>query len=202
MSLTEWVGFFSALIYLYFSIKQNIWLWPMGIISSLFYMVVFLSAHLYADMILQVYYLIVSVWGWIFWKKKQEESETHTMDIINTSIKDFLWISLAFSLLYIVLVIILLKVPTLIGIASSEMPYLDAFTTAGSFVATWMLVKKRIEQWLLWIVIDLVSIGMYIYKELYLTTVLFFIYTVMAVAGYLMWLKDLKKKPCSVNVNS
>ncbi len=194
LSWVEWIGFVVSLIYLYFSINQKIWLWPMGLLSSVFYMIVFLMVHLYADMILQVYYLVVSVWGWIFWKKKQEDNKTKTIPIKKTSVKDFVNISFAFVMLYLLLVLVLLKLPSVLNIASSEMPYLDAFTTAGSFVATWMLVKKRIEQWLFWIVIDMVSMGMYIYKGLHPTAILYFIYSVMAVGGYIVWRKEFKSQ--------
>ncbi len=194
LSWVEWIGFIVSLVYLYFSINQKIWLWPMGLLSSIFYVIVFLVVHLYADMILQVYYLIVSLWGWIFWKKKQENDKNKNMPIIKTSLKDFINISIAFIVLYLLLVLVLLKLPAVLNITSSAMPYLDAFTTAGSFVATWMLVKKRIEQWLFWIVIDIVSMGMYIYKGLHPTALLYLIYTVMAIGGYVVWLKEYKKQ--------
>ena len=74
-SWIEWFGFITALIYLYFSVNQKIWLWPMGILTSVFYMVVFFDARLYADMGLQLYYLVVSITGWIIWKSKQQQEQ-------------------------------------------------------------------------------------------------------------------------------
>ncbi len=199
LSWTEWVGFVSALIYLYFSVNQKIWLWPMGILSSVFYMVVFFDVQLYADMVLQVYYLVVSIAGWIMWRHKQvEESKEKTkIRVVNKAL--LINLSASFIVLYVILAFLLIKIPPILNLASSDMPYWDAFTTAASFVATWMLAKKMMEQWLVWIVIDLVAMGMYIYKGLHITALLFFIYSVIAVWGYLSWLKDYKFQKTVLN---
>jgi len=193
-SWVEWVGFFSALIYLYFSINQRIWLWPMGIISSLFYIVVFFNNQLYADMVLQFYYFIVSIIGWILWRDKQITEGKKKTQIIRMSKKVFVILFVVFVLLYVLLTYLLITLPSMLHISSSELPYWDAFTTAAGFVATWMLVKKMIDQWLIWVVVDIVAMAMYVYKELYPTSVLYFIYSIFAVWGYFYWLGDLKKE--------
>ncbi|TLX71496.1 nicotinamide mononucleotide transporter [Labilibacter sediminis] len=199
LSWIEWVGFIAALIYLYFSVNQKIWLWPMGILSSLFYMIVFFKTHLYADMILQLYYLVVSIIGWMLWRERQIEEGKEKTHIVKASSPMLLKLLLVFVLLYVFLAYLLVTVPPMLNIASSDLPYWDAFTTAASFVATWMLAKKMIDQWLVWIVVDAVAMGMYIYKELYLTSVLFFVYSAIAVWGYYAWLADLKKERISIN---
>ncbi len=193
-SWLEWFGFVSAIIYLYFSVNQKIWLWPMGIVSSLFYMIVFYYTRLYADMILQLYYLVVSIWGWIFWHDRQIDEGNEKIKIQKVTNKTYIRLLVAFCILYVLLAYLLLTVPSALNITASDMPYWDAFTTAGSFVATWMLVKKIIEQWLIWIIIDSVAMGMYMYKGLYFTAFLFLVYSVMAAWGYFAWLKDIKKQ--------
>ncbi|SMO77464.1 nicotinamide mononucleotide transporter [Saccharicrinis carchari] len=199
-SWIEGVGTLAALVYLYFSVNQKIWLWPMGILTSAFYMAVFFDARLYADMILQVYYLVVSVVGWIIWRSRQLNEHKETTRILKTTKNRAALFLLAFGLLYGLLTFLLITVPPMLNIAASDMPYWDAFTTAASFVATWMLAKKYIEQWLIWIVVDFVSMGMYIYKGLYITVILFAIYTVMAVWGYFAWLSHLKTQQKTVQV--
>lgn len=193
-SWIEWVGFIAALVYLYFSVNQKIWLWPMGIITSAFYMAVFYDARLYADMALQVYYLVVSISGWIMWKSRQdEECRTKTTIIkVNNIMAGKLFF--AFVILYGVLAYLLINIPPLLNVEASDLPYWDAFTTAASFVATWMLAKKMIDQWIVWVVVDFVAMGMYVYKGLYVTAILFFIYTIIAVWGYFSWLQDYKKQ--------
>ncbi|WP_430932680.1 nicotinamide riboside transporter PnuC [Saccharicrinis sp. 156] len=192
-SWVEWFGFVTALVYLYFSINQRIWLWPMGILSSAFYIAVFFDARLYADMVLQVYYLVVSILGWIMWRRRQVEEHASKIQINKLDKNMTLKLLLSFGVLYVVLAYVLIEVPPWVGIASSDLPYWDAFTTAASFVATWMLAKKLIDQWLIWIVVDFVSMGMYIYKGLYVTAILFFVYTIMAIWGYLSWWRDYKQ---------
>ena len=184
----EVLGAVSGLIYLYFSIRQIIWLWPLGIITSVLYIYVFYKAKFYADMSLQVYYFFISIYGWYHWlhgSRKKNSDEQIPVTTINFK----MWATL-------VVVSILLTMISgyfLDNFTDSPMPFLDAFTTAFSVVATWMLARKMIENWLFWIVIDAVSMGMYIYKGLYPTVVLFLVYTFMAFIGYRQWKVDLKK---------
>ncbi|MGW8316041.1 MAG: nicotinamide riboside transporter PnuC [Bacteroidales bacterium] len=176
-----------SLAYLYFSIRQLILLWPMGIISALLYMVVFYQSKFYADMGLNGYYLIVSVYGWIHWSKAGKEGgSTLPVTRINGSTA------------------LLLGVLTLLGFfgigfgldrfTDSPIPYWDALTTAVSFAATWMLARKILEHWILWIFVDAISIGLYLYRGLYPTLVLFAVYTTMAIIGYLEWKKTINKE--------
>jgi len=182
---TEILAAIAGLVYLYFSINQLIWLWPLGILGSVLYTIVFFHAGLYADMSLQIYYFTVSIYGWYHWKygKKKDEEQLPVIRI-GTSTYGIL-----------ILVTILLTISSgyvLDHYFHSSIPYWDAFTTAGSIVATWMLARKMLENWVFWIVIDFVALGTYIYKELYATAALFLVYTVMAIIGYNIWKRDLK----------
>jgi nicotinamide mononucleotide transporter len=189
----EIAGTLFAFIYLYFSINEKIWLWPTGFIASFFYLAVFFNSRLYADMGLQLYYLVVSVFGWYNWLGKRRNSvlETH---LPTSSLSLLEWIPLLSTIviLNITLYLALASLPEMIGLPPSDMPALDAFTTAASIVATWMLARKILENWLIWIIVDAVSFGMYLYKELYVTSFLFIIYTVMAVIGYFHWKKTMQ----------
>ena len=180
----EVLGALTGLIYLYFSIRQIIWLWPLGIITSVFYIYVFYQTKFYADMGLQVYYFFISFYGWYNWIYGKTGNERLLIQHAGLKILTVLFI------LTVLLTYIIAKV--LIEFTDSPLPYWDAFTTAGSILATWMLARKMIEHWLFWIVIDAVSIGLYIYKGLYPTVVLFFVYFSMAIVGYINWKKDLK----------
>lgn len=182
----EVIGSIAGLVYIYFSIKQLIWLWPLGILTSLLYFFIFFEAKFYADMALQLYYIYISIYGWNYWSKNKTNNE-EKVPVITSSLKE-----------WIVFVLLTIIFSVIIGIGldnftDSPLPYWDAFTTAGSIIATWMLARKYLEQWLFWIIIDFVSMGAYIYKNLYPTSILFGIYTVMAGIGYLNWRKDLKK---------
>ena len=182
----EILGTLFSFIYLYFSIKQNIWLWPLGIISSAIYAWVFFDARIYADMGLQFYYVLISIYGWYQWSNKQTGQIGEQLKVQFTGKR--LWLYLI--LITIILFIIISQI--LVLYTNSEVPYWDAFTTSAGITATWMLAKKYIEHWLVWVVVDLVSSGLYYYKELYFTILLYLVYTTMAIIGYIQWKKDIK----------
>ena len=185
----ELAGTVSAIIYLYLSVRENIWLWPVGFLTSVFYLIVFYHSRLYADMGLQVYYLMVSVYGWFHWmgrKNGHKPMETN-LPTLSISFKQWMTYTATIGVLTLVLYFLLQYLPGLIDLPPSDLPLGDAFTTAGGIVATWMLARKMLENWLVWIIINAFSLGMYIYKELYITVFLFTIYTFMAAIGYYKW---------------
>jgi nicotinamide mononucleotide transporter len=182
----EILGLVFGLLYIAFSIKQNIWCWPAGFITSALYIYVFFNTKFYADMGLQVYYLIVSIYGWYHWMFGSKSKKQDDLKVSRTKAKLAVYLLLAFIILFVLISYIL------VNFTDSEVPYWDAFTTAASFVATWMLARKIIEHWIIWIVVDTVSLGLYIYKGLYPTVILFAVYTVLAVLGYIEWKKQLK----------
>ena len=184
----ELLGLIFGLLYILLSIKQNIWCWPIGFITSALYIYVFFVTKFYADMGLQVYYLIVSVYGWSYWMFGAKSKKQDDLKITKTNVKLGIYLFLATIVLFVIISYVL------VNYTDSEIPYWDAFTTAASFVATWMLARKIIEHWIIWIVVDSVSLGLYIYKELYPTVILFAVYTVLAILGYIEWKKELKKK--------
>jgi len=184
-------GTIFGLIYIWLSIRQNLHTWTAGIVTSLLYCWVFFEAKFYAGMGLQGYYLIISVYGFWSWRhggdKSSDANELH-VSLTKTS----LWVKLfILNLLLTSLIYFLLGRYT-----DSPIPFGDASTTSLSIIATWMLARKKIEHWLIWIFIDLVSCGLYIYRGLYPTVFLFLVYTVMAGIGYSEWRKEPVKVPC------
>ena len=193
-TITEWLlsnkiellGAILGILYIIFSIKQNIFTWPTGLLTSALYIVVFFKSALYAAMSLQVYYVFISIYGWYFWLKGKNDNNNSALPV--QMIKKKLWMKIgAFSILTYSLILLIL-----LNFSDSDVPYMDSLTTSFSIVATWMLARKYIEHWLIWIFVDLVSTGLYIYKNLWPTVVLFIVYTVMAFIGYFEWKKDLK----------
>lgn len=185
---THWieiVGAILSLIYIYLSIKQKMILWFFGIISSLFYIVIFFQTKFYADMSLQFYYVVISIYGWINWKRGKQGSGE---ELPTTQLSKRLLINLIIAtiLIYIVYFLILSK------LTDSTIPKADSLVGALSVVATWMLAKKLIENWLVWIVSDALCVGLYIYKGLLPTALLFIVYTIMGVVGYWQWRKQMQ----------
>jgi len=180
----EIIGSGLSLIYLYLSIKQKISLWIFGFLSSALYIVVFFQSKFYADMSLQFYYLAVSVFGWISWRSGKQQSGKE-LPLKRTKKLQ------ALVLMLITTFVFLLDYFVLTHYTDSPLPMADSFTTALSITATWMLARKLIEHWILWVIVDGLSAGLYFYKELYPTAILFVIYTMMALAGWLQWRKTL-----------
>jgi len=182
----EILGVLLSIIYLVLSIRQNILLWPVGILSAVMYMIVFFESKFYADMGLNAYYFVISIYGWINWSgaAKHEKQELPVKSVGRTQ--------------GMILLLVMVGIFFLIGYlldryTDSPIPWWDALTTAGSIVATWMLTKKILEHWILWIFVDLLSMGLYIYRGLYPTAFLFLVYTTMAVVGYVEWKRTKKE---------
>lgn len=180
----EILGVITSLIYLYFSVRQIIWLWPFGIISSALFIYIFFSSKFYADMGLQFYYLGISIYGWIYWLRGGGRSSGQ-LQVSRAGRKLILVLFITGSIIFLVLVGILRF------FTDSDVSWGDGFTTAGSIIATWMLARKILEHWLVWIVVDAVAASLYVYKGLYPSSVLYVIYTVIAVVGYVQWKKEL-----------
>ncbi len=187
-SYVELLGMALGLVSIVLQIRQSLWLWPVNIVLVSLYIKVYFDSRLYADMSLQVYYLIISVYGWIYWfTGRQKRGGDKKVPVVRTSGKLWVILTLAAALLFALISFIL------VNYTDSDIPYWDAFTTSLSFVATWMLARKHIENWIIWIVVDAVSIGLYLYKGLYPTTFLFLVLTILAFTGYFEWKKELQE---------
>lgn len=182
----EILGVVFSVLYLFLSIRQNIWLWPAGMISAVLYMTVFFQSKFYADMGLNAYYFFISIYGWIIWRKGHGEGAERPVSRIRRKPAFLLLVITAIAFLGIALI--------LKNYTDSPIPYLDALTTAMSFTATWMLARKILEHWIVWILVDLLSMALYLYRGLYPTMILFAIYTTMAVIGYIKWNEALSQK--------
>lgn len=170
----------TGIIYLVYSIKGDRRLWFYGLITSALYVYVFYISGIYADMGINAYYVIISIYGWIHWTFYQQK-EKHQLPYSAADKKQWLFIFLAIAILFLAIGLILDKA------TDSNIPYWDAFTTSSGIVATWMLARKIIDHWLIWIVVDFISVGLYFYKGLYPTVFLFVLNTVLAVTGYIQW---------------
>lgn len=184
----EILGAVVGIIYLWLEYKANIYLWIVSIIMPLIYLYIYYNAGLYADFAINIYYLLIALYGWVVWKynfkifsKERERKQSEELKI--TSVPKHIWI----KLIAIYLPLQFLIAWILMTYTNSDVPWLDSFTTSVSIVAMWMLAKKYLEQWLVWIVVDMVSVGLYIYKDLYYTSALYALYTVIAIFGYVKW---------------
>jgi nicotinamide mononucleotide transporter len=183
----EIIGAVLSAIYLLLSIRQNNWCWLFGGLGAALYVLVFFESKFYADMSLQFYYIFISFYGWYNWKYGKHSEEEKQIPITKMPQKQWLLLSILTFLVFSAYAAILSQTdsPVVIG---------DSFTTATAILATYMLSRKYIEAWLVFVVSDGVCIGLYIYKELYITAFLFVFYTVVAFLGYLDWRKEMLKQ--------
>lgn len=183
----EVIATLTALFYIHYSIKRKIILWFFGFISSALSVYVFFSSKFYADMSLNIYYVVISVYGYFRWLKGKEHNG-RALSITKSGIR------LASVLILITFVLFIVIAYILNNYTDSDIPYWDAFTTAASITATWMLAEKKLEHWYIWIVVDIVSAGLYFYKGLYIFVILFLFYTYLAFRGAFEWNKVWKKE--------
>jgi nicotinamide mononucleotide transporter len=183
----ELLGTITGLLYIYYSTRQNILLWFFGIINAILLILVYYFAGLYAIMYLQLYYIFVSIYGWIHWRKGSAGEKSELPVTMITQIQAIV--------LFICGVVLTVLIAFLLNrFTDSTIPVMDGFTTAFSIVATWMLARKILEHWLIWIIVDLLCTGIYIFKHLYLMMILFAVYTVLAIYGYYSWKKSIPLK--------
>jgi nicotinamide mononucleotide transporter len=180
-SWLEVVSFALAVVMVYFNIRQSPWGWLFAISSAALYANVFYGARLYGDMGLQFFFIVVSLWGWYQWLFGGVAH--HGVRISRLDSKGWA-VALGGWLIAYLILSWFLRVYT-----DTDVPHLDAFLTAGSLVGQFLLSRKKLENWHVWIFIDLIYIGLYIHKNLLLTAVLFAVFVVMAIVGLLAWKK-------------
>lgn len=186
MESLEIIGTLVGLVYLWLEYRASIYLWLAGIVMPAIYIFVYYDAGLYADFGINIYYLIAAVYGWFFWMWGRRKVKSKDLPIAHTPLKFYLPLALVFLVTFIGIAWIL------INYTDSNVPWLDSFTTALSVVGMWMLARKYVEQWFAWILVDIVCCGLYIYKDLYFTSVLYGLYSIIAIFGYIKW-KQLMK---------
>ncbi|MDR0510167.1 MAG: nicotinamide riboside transporter PnuC [Rikenellaceae bacterium] len=194
MRWLEIAGVITGLIYLWLEYRADIRLWVAGIIMPAIYIPVYYTSGFYADAGVNVCYLLAGLYGWMFWRGRRSRDNAagtsgganHSrLPISRTPRRMWLPMFLIFIAIFAALALLLTR------FTDSTVPYGDGFTTALSIVALWMLSRKYVEQWLIWVAVDAVCSGLYIYKGLHPTAGLYALYAVIAVFGYVKWKKGL-----------
>ena len=183
MTLIELIASVFLLVCVYLSAIRNIWTWPMGIIGVSIFFYICYESQLYADMWLQVVFLVQSIYGWYFWIYGTAEDTEH-VPIRKLDVRE-----------QIIGIITLIFLIILVGYVSdqytdTDVPYLDATVASMSLIANILLARKIIDNWLLWIIADVMYIGLFYYKGLYVTSGLYAIFLIIATSGLLQWQKE------------
>jgi nicotinamide mononucleotide transporter len=176
-----------AITYLVLAIRQNVWCWVAAAISTSLYLFIMYDSKLYMQSLLQLYYLAMAAYGWHHWRRPRAEGEELPVTTWPLRYHGFA--------IGAVLVLVFVSAGLLQRYSDGALPYLDAFTAWGAVVTTFMVARKVLENWLYWFVIDIVSIGLYLDRELYFTVALFAFYLVMVVIGYRSWRASMFEQP-------
>jgi nicotinamide mononucleotide transporter len=173
----------------FLSARQNVWNWPLGIINVGLYIIVFYEAKLYADMGLQVIYVVLAAYGWWHWLHGGENQGT--LPVSRTPPREIALLGLAFLVGTAALSTFLMRS------TDASLPVADSALTAASLVAQYMMTRKYVECWIVWIVADAAYVAMFIYKELWPTAGLYFVFTILAVVGWRQWRASLREHASS-----
>jgi nicotinamide mononucleotide transporter len=186
MNSLEIVAALFGVVSVFLSVRQNIWSWPTAIVNVGLYIIVFYHSKLYADTGLQVVYVVINAYGWYHWLYGGKNHTGLTVSRVGP------W--LAALLVAIVAAGTLILGNVLSRSTDAALPWIDSMTTSTSLVAQWMMTRKLLENWLIWVAVDVVYIGMYIYKSLYVTAGLYFVFLVLSAIGYVQWRRSMAKR--------
>ncbi len=181
----ELVAAVLTLVAVYLTARQIIWCWPLAMVSVTLYAAVFYDARLYADMGLQALYFGLAVYGWWAWLHGGEDHGE-------------LEVSLTSSRTRVVLVVVatlggVLLGQTLTRFTNASLPFMDSMLTSFSIAAQWMQTRKLLESWLVWLAVDVFYVGMFLYKDLYLTAGLYTVFLVLAAMGFTQWRRSMRR---------
>ena len=186
ISLTEALGLVSGGICVWLVVREHLWNWPIGLANSIVFFILFWKSGLYADMWLQVIYFALGLYGWIHWLRGGPNQTQ--LEVSRATPAE--WIEVA---TFIPLATLGLR--ELLIIANGAAPFWDALTTVISLAAQWLLCRKRIENWFLWITADLIYVPLYFNRQLVLTGILYAVFLLMCIAGWRAWHRQLNTSP-------
>lgn len=182
MGWIEAVAVVFGLACVWLTVRQNIWCWPTGLVQVALYIAIFYNAKLYSDMLLHGVYVVLQFYGWYYWLHGGKQKQARPVTML-PRLHRVLWpvVTIAATLAWGWL---------MATKTDASVPYGDAFTTAASLVAQWLMARKKWESWFFWIAVDVIAIGIYWYKDLYMTSGLYAVFLVLATVGLLAWRKS------------
>jgi nicotinamide mononucleotide transporter len=182
----EIIAVFFGFLSVWFSKNNNILVFPTGLINTSIFVYLLLKWSLLGDMIINAYYFIMSIYGWYFWLKGTNNTISPISKVSNTDIRIVVLLFISSSVFVSLVYTFFDKWETIVS-------YIDILTTAIFFAAMWLMAKRKVESWIFWIVGNIISVPLYLYKGLAFTSIQYFIFTVIAIAGYIKW-KELYNK--------
>jgi len=189
-SLLEYIAVFTGIASVWYYKKENILVYPIGLINTIIYIYLSVKGHLFGEASVNFYYTVMSIYGWILWSKKDQQ-EHHVVTITTSSIKEWIYQLLFFAAFYIIIFYALAYIKN--SFAPGAIPWADAFASATAYTGMWMMAKKKWESWIWWIVTNSASIPLYFVKGFVFTSIYYLVLLMMAVAGLIEWKKRVVK---------
>jgi len=183
-SLLEYIAVFTGIASVWYSKKENILVYPVGLVNTIIYIYLSVKGHLFGEASVNFYYTVMSVYGWILWAKKDQQQH-HVVIITTSNAKEWIQQLLFFLVFYVVIYYALTYIKN--SFAPLAIPWADAFASAAAYTGMWLMAKKKVESWIWWIVTNSASIPLYFVKGFVFTSVYYLILLVMAVAGLIEW---------------
>jgi len=187
---TTWVeaiAVISGIVSVWYSRKENILVFPTGLLNTTFYIYLSLKGHLLGEASVNLYYTIMSLYGWYLWTRKNKTNQTLILQITNSHTKEriqqFLFFAGVYTLIYFALVYLKKS------FAPEAIPWADALASASAYTAMWLMAKKKVESWFWWVLTNIASIPLYFIKGYTFTSVQFIVLLILAIAGWIEWSK-------------
>lgn len=189
----EYIAVLAGIASVWFSRIENILVYPVGLINTVFYIYISIKGDLYGEGGVNFYYTVMSIYGWVLWARRDRSSHTHAVRITQADARE--WLRQIGFFLFFYITIFLLLTYLKKNFAPNAIPWADAFASATAFTGMWLMARKKVESWYWWIATNIASMPLYFVKHYALTTVYYFILLIMAIFGLIEWRRRAKILP-------
>ena len=186
----EYIGTFAGIASVWFSRKENILVYPVGLISTIIYIYISFKGSLLGEASVNIYYTIISIYGWVLWTRKDVTNNTIMLQISGSNKREWMQQLLFFAVCYILIFACLTWLKK--SFAPDAIPWADAFASAAAYTGMWLMAKKKLENWWWWIVTNTASIPLYFIKGYVFTSIQFLVFLAMAIAGLIEWKRRIR----------
>lgn len=184
----EFIGVICGIASVWFSRKENILVYPVGLVNTIIYIYLSIKAHLFGEASVNLYYTIMSIYGWVLWAKR-DQAHHHILHITFSNRKDWIYQLLFFVFFYLVLYSGLTWLKETTRYAPEAIPWADALASASAYTGMWLMARKKVESWYWWIITNIASIPLYFVKGYVFTSFQFIVLLILAIAGLFSWIK-------------
>ena len=181
----EAIAVIAGIVSVWYSRKENILVFPTGLINTTLYIYLSFKGHLFGEASVNLYYTIMSIYGWYLWTRRKEDQQTYVLQITTSTKKEWVQQLAFFAAFYLVIYFTLIYLKT--AFAPEAIPWADAFASATAYTGMWLMAKKKVESWIWWILTNIASIPLYFVKGYAFTSVQFLVLLVLAIAGWYSW---------------